>query len=186
MFSGARKRWTHARMAAALASAALLAASGNAGAATTTGTLAVAARVGGYCVFSTWPFGPGNYALNFGAYTPASGNRDATSTIGVRCTNGVPFQIALSGGGSGSVANRQMTSATVPTEKLAYQLYTDAARTIVWGDGTGSTAVATGTGGGFLALRSFTVYGRVPDSTSNQSAAPLNNYQDAVTIVVTY
>jgi spore coat protein U-like protein len=186
MSFGIRNRSTFAKGAVALAFTACLAAGGAADAATTTGTLAVSARVGGYCVFSTWPFGPGNYTLNFGAYTPAGGNRDATTTLGVRCTNGVPFQIALNGGGSGSVTNRQMTSATAPTEKLGYQLYTDAARTIVWGDGSGGSVVATGTGGGFLALRSFTVYGRVPDSTANQGVAPLNNYQDTVTIVVTY
>lgn len=186
MMSRIRKRSGLARGVVALALAAWIAAIGSASAATTTGTLAVTARVGGFCVFSTWPFGPGNYTLNFGVYTPAGGNLDVQTSLGVRCSSGVPFQVALNGGSTGNVSNRQMSSTTVPTEKLAYQLYTDAGRTIVWGDGTGGTAVATGTGGGFLVLRSFTVYGRVPDSTANQGAAPLNNYQDTVTVVVTY
>jgi spore coat protein U-like protein len=153
-------------------------------AAQTTGNLDVTARVGGYCVFSG--LFVTNFAVAFGVYTPGSGDRDVTTTFGLRCSNGIPFQVELDGGGSGNVGNRQMSSTSIPTDKLEYQLYTDATRTTVWGDGSGGSAVASGTGGGIFAVRSFTVYGRVPDSAANQSAAVQTDYRDVVTITVTY
>jgi spore coat protein U-like protein len=155
-----------------------------ANAATATGTLTVNARVGGFCYFSG--IFTTNFNLTFGTFTPAGGNRDVSATLGVRCTNGVPFQIALNGGGSGSVASRQMSATGLPAEKLDYQLYTNPARNVVWGDGSGGSSIAVGTGGGLFAVRSFTVYGRVPDSPANRAAAPRADYRDVVTITVTY
>jgi spore coat protein U-like protein len=152
-------------------------------AATSTGVLTVNARLGGFCFFTT--LFTSNYNLSFGVYTPGSGNRDASTTFRLVCSNGMPFQIALDGGGSGNVANRQMSAAGAPAEKLAYQLYTDTARTILWGDGSVGSPV-TGTGGGFLSPRSFTIFGRVPDSGANLTAAPRTDYGDVVTITVTY
>ena len=44
---------------------------------------------------------------------------------------------------------------------LSYNIYTDAARANVWGDGTGGTVtIASSTGTG--AAQNVTVYGRVP------------------------
>jgi spore coat protein U-like protein len=152
-------------------------------AATATGVLTVNARVGGFCFFSA--IFTTNFTLNFGTYTPGSGNRDVSTTLGVRCSDGVPFQIALDGGASGNVASRQMSAAGLPAEKLSYQLYSNPTRTTMWGDGSSGSSV-TGTGGGFLTVRSFTIYGRVPDSPANQAAAPRTDYRDVVTITVTY
>jgi spore coat protein U-like protein len=173
-----------AGLARAAAIAAMLLGVPAANAATATATLTVSARVGGFCYFSG--IFTTNFNLTFGAYAPAGGNRDVSATLGVRCASGVPFQIALNGGGSGSVANRRMSATGLPAEKLDYQLYTNAARTVVWGDGSGGSSVAVGTGGGLFAVRSFTVYGRVPDSPANQAAAPRTDYRDVVTITVTY
>jgi len=175
-----------ARTIAAAVAAALLCVSGVgvAPAAQTTGNLDVTARVGGYCIFSG--LFVTNFAVPFGVFTPGGGNRNVTANFGLRCTNGVPFQVELDGGGSGDVAARQMSSTSSPADKLAYQLYIDATRTTVWGDGTAGSAVASGTGGGIFAVRSFTVYGQVPDSAANRSAAVRNDYRDVVTITVIY
>jgi spore coat protein U-like protein len=64
---------------------------------------------------------------------------------------------------------------------LSYSLYTDAARTNVWGDGTGSTATIGNTGTG--AVQNVTVYGRIPGS---QSSAPPGSYADTISVTVTY
>lgn len=181
------RRGVFARTALALSLAMGIVVAQGATAATATGTLTVTARVGGYCLFSSSVFTfTSNFTLALGTYTPGGGNLDGATDFQVRCTNGVPFQVALSGGGAANILGRQMSATGLPAEKLAYQLYTNAARTIVWGDGSGGSSLATGTGGGFFAPRTFTVYGRVPDSGANPAAAPRPDYRDVVTITVTY
>ena len=50
-------------------------------------------------------------------------------------------------------------------DKLNYQLFTGASRTQVWGDGTSSSSVMSGTGTG--ALNEETIYARVPKGQSS-------------------
>jgi spore coat protein U-like protein len=73
----------------------------------------------------------------------------------------VGYDVRLSRGASGSYASRTLTSGA---DTLAYNLYTDAARTIVWGDGGGGSSVVSNS---FLiglgnTSRTHTVYGRIP------------------------
>jgi len=63
---------------------------------------------------------------------------------------------------------------------LEYNLYTDAGRTTVWGDGTASSVTAAGTGSG--AQQSLTVYGRIPASQS----VPAGSYSDTVTATINF
>jgi spore coat protein U-like protein len=171
-----------ARIVVVLVIALGLAAGDVAYAAQASGTLTVTARLGGTCRFN--PPSTTAFTLAFGTYTPAAGNLDASTTFRVQCSNGIPYQIALDGGGSGSMLNRQMTATGAPAEKIDYQLYTDAPRTTVWGNGTGGTAVQSGVG--TAAPRTLTVYGRIPDAGANLSAAVRADYRDTVTITVTY
>ena len=61
------------------------------------------------------------------------GHHDSTSTIGVNCTGTTPYSIDLDvGSGGGSFVNRTLANGTGGT--LIYNLYTTAARTVVWGD----------------------------------------------------
>jgi spore coat protein U-like protein len=89
--------------------------------------------------------------------------------------------VALSSG-SGSYAAREMSSGT---NVLRYNLYTTAARTVVWGDTTSGTGIVTGSitfGAGQKDLSVIhPVHGRIP---GNQSPAP-GNYATAVPITVT-
>ena len=91
---------------------------------------------------------------------------DGSGGLSITCTNGTAWSAAAGvGSGSGaSFASRRMTSGA---NLLAYNLYTSAARTTVWGDGTASTGAFTGTGTG--AAQSVTVYGRVG---SGQTSVP--------------
>jgi spore coat protein U-like protein len=148
-------------------------------AATTTGTLTVTAAVAAVCQVS-------NATLAFGTYTPGNGNLNQQTDIGVRCTRGTGFTVALNGGG-GTIGARRMVSTGTPAEQLQYQLYTTAARTVVFGDGTtGSTVGGTGNGMGVPQTVNVTVYGQVPDNAANQGAAALADYTDTVQITVTY
>ena len=118
-------------------------------------------------------------ALNFGNYNPVSGTPlNAATTLEITCTNGAAYEVGLSAGlGAGaSVATRFMTNGG---NQLAYSLYSDAARTSVWGETSGVNTVS-GTGSG--ALQALTVYGQIPGGQS----VPSGLYTDTVTATITY
>lgn len=124
----------------------------------------------------------------FGNYLPLSGNAtDATSDITVNCSGPVgllvTIAISLGTGSSGSYSPRMMYKST---DTLSYNLYTNAARNTVWGDGTGGTSTI-----GYTLLlpllgndsRTDTVYGRIP---ANQTTAVPGYYSDIITVTVDY
>lgn len=132
--------------------------------------------------------------LSFGAYSPLSAsNVDSTATVSVTCTGvtilliitlDVDYSITLSTGGAASYAPRKMALAS---NNLNYNLYTDNARSIVWGDGTGGTSTKTGSmhGTGLLfssVTDDHTVYGRIPGSQN----IPAGAYTDLITVTVNY
>ena len=162
----------------ALAAALLLAAAAGAAAATATSTIMVSVTLASTCTVSANP-------LSFGTYQPGQGGAAASTTLAVRCTRGAPFSVALNAGtGGGSVAQRLMS---MGASRLQYNLYTTAAHTAVWGDGTQSTATVSGVGRGFMsgAEITHTVYGQIPDSPANVDLAP-GLYSDVITVTVAY
>ena len=106
---------------------------------------------------------------------------DASTNLNVRCTNGNPYRISLSAGGSGNLLARRMQLSGGPSgTSVAYQLYTTSARTTVWGDGTAGTGTATGTGTG--QMQAVTVYGSVPA----QSTPPPGTYRDTIIVTIAF
>lgn len=123
--------------------------------------------------------------VSFGNYNPLDGaNNDATGSVRVRCILLVAlvgsFTIDLSTGDSGSYTTRRMRNGA---NALTYNLYTTAARTQVWGNGTGSSVQVTRN---FLALLSVddttTVYARIPAGQN----VPAGAYGDTIVVTVTY
>jgi spore coat protein U-like protein len=123
--------------------------------------------------------------LNFGDYLPSAGDVSVQSSLSVRCTNGTPYTVSLNAGSTtgGSITQRLMANGA---NRLQYNLYTDAARTTVWGDGTTGSRPA-GTGSGLQPARAvdYPVYGLLPDSATNQDA-PVGVYADVVTATVVF
>ncbi|NTZ09087.1 Csu type fimbrial protein [Burkholderia metallica] len=117
--------------------------------------------------------------VNFGTASVLSGALAATGSITAQCTNGDAWKIALNGGGSGNVTARQMQRGG-GGGTVNYGLYTDAARSIAWGDGTGGSATVTGVGTGTSQV--VTVYGAVPAQTT---PAP-GNYSDTITATISF
>ena len=141
---------------------------------TASGTLATNATVTANCTVST-------SAIAFGSVDSTSAtNVDASGGLSITCTNGSAWTAAAGvGGGSGaSFTNRKMTSGA---NLLNYNIYTSAARTTVWGDGTGSSATIGGTGTG--SAPAVTVYGRV---SGGQTTVPVGSYADTVAVTVSY
>lgn len=121
----------------------------------------------------------------FGTYnTLATSPDDAAGSVRVLCTmlvalNG-SFTIDLSTGASNSYTNRTLRNGA---NSLVYNLYTTAARTQVWGNGTGSSVRVTQSFAGLLLVdRTVPVYGRIPARQNARAGA----YSDTIIVTVTY
>ena len=81
-------------------------------------------------------------SISFGDYDPTILTPlDTAGAVIYRCGNSDHnITITLSRGGGTSYATRRMVNGS---EKLFYNLYRDAARTAIWGDGTGGTQAYT-------------------------------------------
>jgi spore coat protein U-like protein len=122
--------------------------------------------------------------LAFSPYTPGGGVITNNSTISVKCTKNTPFTVALNGGTTtgGTIAQRLLAQGA---NTLQYNLFTSAALTQVFGDGSGTSKTVAGTGAGVATAATVTVFGQVPDNATNQ-AAVAGNYTDTITVTVTY
>lgn len=128
----------------------------------------------------------GGNTVAFGNYNVLSSTpTDGSATLSVTCNDLisilVDYTITLSTGSSGNYTARTMQNAG---RNLQYNLYTDAARTIVWGNGSGgSSSVVDGYLLSVLSITKFyTVYGRVPA----QQVVPIGGYSDSIVMTVTY
>ncbi len=118
--------------------------------------------------------------VSFGTYNGVVKTQVTTmSTITQACTGSgsATYTITLSPGRSGTATARYMASGS---SHLSYQIYKDAARTQIFGDGTGGTYTFSNTTG--AESRSGTLYSVIP---AGQSPAP-GSYSDTLTVQVTY
>jgi spore coat protein U-like protein len=117
--------------------------------------------------------------IAFGTYNPFIATPlDGTGTVGVKCTGQALVTAQLSPGGSGNQMARRMQNGSA---FLSYQIYTDALRLIVWGDGIVGTGTLTGAVQGNV-QRIFTMYGRLP---ARQNAS-VGSYVDTLIITVNF
>ncbi len=111
----------------------------------------------------------------FGTYdTLSSTPLDAVGRISYQCSRERPT-VQLSTGSSGSYTARTLRSGT---GTLQYNLYVNASRSRVWGDGSAGTFTGSGNPGNVT--RTLSIYGRIP---ARQDAAS-GSYSD--TILVTF
>jgi spore coat protein U-like protein len=167
-------RWSHRRLLAAAVSSLSLC---GAALADDTANLTVSATVAPTCKLTTGP------TLSFGTVNPLA-NNDAQGNIQWVCTNGFNTAIKLGAGSTagGTISNRLMSDGG--TGKLAYQLYTDSARTTVFGDGTAGSSTVAVSGAGYASPANVTVYGRVLGSAAG--AATAGSYTDTVLVTITF
>ncbi len=102
-------------------------------------------------------------SVAFGTYDTISAVDDVgTGTITVVCHPSVNSPVVhIEGGSSGSIQSRQMRNGAT---SLDYNLYTDASRLILWGNGAVGAAVTLSGGNSAGGQRRFdrTIYGRIP------------------------
>jgi spore coat protein U-like protein len=115
--------------------------------------------------------------LGFGAYS-SSAAALAAAAVTVNCSSGGAYQVSLGAGSNSAGGTRRMAGPA--SSFLTYQLFSDSARTVPWGDGAVHGARVSGTGSG--SNQSLTVFGRIP---AGQNAVP-GTYTDAVIVTVEY
>ncbi|WP_426057294.1 Csu type fimbrial protein [Janthinobacterium sp. PSPC2-1] len=109
---------------------------------------------------------------------------NGTGTITYICSKSVPYYVTINAGSYGSVAARKMAGAVAGnTDKLAYNLYADAAtQIIVSGNRYGGDGGFSYSGDGTGKVETITVYGKVE---SGQYIKP-DTYADNLTVSVYY
>ena len=121
-------------------------------------------------------------AVAFGLYDPTSAaNLDTTGSLALQCNSKFSVVLSLSvgnGAGASYSSGRKMTRAGGGT--LRYNLYANAARTQVLGDGTNTSVT--------LAINdrnSFTqaIWGRIP---GNQNTVRAGSYNDTIIATISY
>ncbi len=121
--------------------------------------------------------------ISFGVYNPmAFSPINTSSTVTVICSSrinvAVAYEIQIGPGISGSYNRRSMSG-------LNYQIYSDAARSQVWGDGGGGT-VSVADGYTFNSQipvnRTYNIFAQLP---ARQSVAP-GVYTDTVLLLIIY
>lgn len=115
-------------------------------------------------------------SLGFGAYDPISASAvDGTSTLTYQCPPGQAVRITLDTGSSGTFAARTMRQGA---EVLLYNLYLDAARTTIWGDGSGGSSPGPGVTTRAGSTTTAWVFGRIDGSQDAVAGA----YSDTIRV----
>lgn len=130
--------------------------------------------------------------VNFGVYDPyLTTPDDSVGEITVTCTHlsgpaiEVRYTLTLSTGSSGSYAPRRLRAGPA---LLGYNLWSDPARSSIWGNGSAGTVIVTGllkvgpgVGNG-VRTAVYPIYGRIP---ALQDAAE-GDYLDSIVATLTY
>lgn len=150
--------------------AALLAMGSRAVALSATTTFPVSATVVASCQVTAGALAFPNYDAVAGAAV------DGQSALTVTCTQAAPYTIGLDGGANSAAATAGARAMVSGGNHLDYNLYSDAARTTLWGGA--ATVAGTGTG----LAQTVNVYGRIPGGQN----VPALAYGDTVTVTVNF
>lgn len=115
--------------------------------------------------------------LGFGSYNPGT-TATSSTTMSVRCTSGSSYNIALGAGQYAGGGTRRMLGPS--SSYLGYELFSDAGRTTLWGDGASFGAMLPGNGTGDA--QNITVHGR---TVIGNTVRP-GTYSDSVFVTVDY
>ena len=133
-----------------------------------------AAQAGNSCTISTTSVAFGTYDVFGGA------DVNSTGSVTINCGAAVrDLIVTLSKGQSGTYASRTMVKSG---ETLSYNLYTDAACTSVWGDGTAGTQTYFNADPPNNTNIVLTIYGRIP-ALQDVSAG---GYSDTITATINW
>lgn len=111
--------------------------------------------------------------VSFGSYDALeTGPLDQTGSVTFECD--VPVTVDVSTGSSGTFAFREMRNGG---HSLRYNLFLDATRSQIWGDGTSGSSRF-----GPALPQTLTIYGRIPA----RQTSPVGSYTDTVTATINF
>lgn len=152
-------------------------------AASVTTTLPVSATLLAGCSVQT-------AGINFGNVVSGSviQPQDATGLVTVTCAGSSNYVVYMGAGTRTGGTTRGMSLVSNPTGvTIRYNIYQDAAHTILWGDAGGGDTFSGGTGlagTGNGQAQSLTVYGRILLDSTPPTA--LGNYTDTVLVTLVF
>jgi spore coat protein U-like protein len=120
--------------------------------------------------------------INHGTVPSLAADRDADSVgDNITCSFADSYTIALNvGTGGGTYATRTLANGP---NTLNFNVYSDAARTTIWGDGSGGSAVLTKTSTGGGVADAIDVHSRV---FGGQTGKPEGTYSSTITATATF
>jgi spore coat protein U-like protein len=120
-------------------------------------------------------------AVAFGTYNVFStAPSDSTGSVRFNCNGGAHnVQITISRGQSGTYAQRTLRRSG---ESLGYNLFLDAGRSTIWGDGSGGSQAYFGGNPPNNQDVTVTMYGRVPAGQDISAGA----YSDSVSVTINF
>ena len=135
----------------------------------------------------------GVVGVAFGVYDPTlSTPDDSNGSVRVTCfytgpggADSTNYTVTLSTGSSGTFASRRLTAGA---SLLNYNLFRDAGRSQIWGNGTAGSSIVTGNikvgpgAGNNTRFVDHPVYGRIPA----QQDADTGNYSDTILVTLTF
>ncbi len=137
-----------------------------------------AQAAGGSCAVLS---GAGATLVDFGVYNAVIGDTDGSGSINLMCTPDLPlipvsYSIAIGTGSAGSFNPRRFVAGAF---SLAYNLYVDPTRLLIWGDASAGTSTAAGVCSGNCPVF---VYGRIFGGQS----VPAMQYRDDVVVTLEF
>jgi len=121
-------------------------------------------------------------SMSFGGYDVFDAQpRDSMLVLTLSCQEARSRDLRVSIGpsaNSGGISVRQMNWGA-GADRLAYNLFSDASRSLVWGDGTAAASVDV-LGVNRNSPRQLVIYGRIP---AGQDVS-IGNYTDSITVTV--
>jgi spore coat protein U-like protein len=122
--------------------------------------------------------------VNFGDYDVfVTVPQDSTGSVTVSCDRNPPTDVTIAIGPSGTTGGflpRSLRNASAP-DRLNYNLFTNASRSVVWGDGTSGTATVVLRRVRRNRPQTATIYGRIPPGQN----VSVGSYSDTLTVTIT-
>lgn len=118
--------------------------------------------------------------VSFGVYDVFSASPvDSTGTVTYNCRGNASVSVTLSAGSSATFNPRQMSGTG---DLLSYNLFLDAARSTIWGDGTGGSVTYTNANPPNNRDIVVTMYARI---TAGQDVSA-DSYSDTITAIINF
>ncbi|NJD63576.1 MAG: spore coat protein U domain-containing protein [Deltaproteobacteria bacterium] len=122
--------------------------------------------------------------IDFGSYDVfVTVPLDSAGTVTVSCDRNPPTDVTVEIGpsaSSGGFQPRTMRSASA-SDRLNYNLFTNASRNVVWGDGNAGTARVVLVKVNKNRPQTATIYGRIPPGQN----VSVGSYSDRITVTIT-